>query len=110
MSILTTFSQTSLSTLATRLKIVMDNIEVLVRWEIFFAHRTRNEIFELARSAQQAIAGIEAELLANALDHTVDFRFEIRRVVDDIEIGMADPGGSCFVVQVASMFDAFRTT
>lgn len=89
---------------------MVDNIEVLEWWKIAVAHRTRNEIFELARCAQQAIACVEPELLANTLDHAVDFRFKIRRVVDDIKIGMANPGSSCFVIQVASMFDAFRTT
>lgn len=78
MSILPTFSQTRLRSLTARLKVMMYNIEVLKRWKLIVTWQwSRYEKFEFTRCAQQAIASVDAQLLADAFNHTIDFGFKI---------------------------------
>jgi len=108
MTVLPALSQARLDTLTARLQVVMHNIEVLKRWEALIDRQwSTDEELELPRGAQQTIAGVDAQLLADALNHPIDFRLEISGVVDDVKVGMSDPGGCRTVVQVTGQVNAF---
>lgn len=89
----------------------MNHVKVLKRWELVVAWQwSRDEELEFTRCAQQAVTRVNAQFLANTLNHTIDFGFEIRRVVDHVEIGMTDPGGCSSIVQLTCMINTFRAT
>lgn len=89
----------------------MHDIEILERRELAVRRqRRRHEELDLAAAGAQSVAGVDAQFLTHALDHPTDLSFEILRIIDNVEIRMADPGGRGFVVELASEFDALGTT
>lgn len=87
---------------------MVDNVEVLEWWELIVAQRSGNQELQLSRSSQQTIASVDAKLLTHALNHTIDLSLEVSRVIDDVKVRMTDPRGCRFVIQFASMINAFR--
>lgn len=65
--------------------------------------------FQLPWCSQQTITSIDAQFLTYAFQHPVDFRFEIRWIVNHIKIWMTNPSCSWFIVQISSQFNTFRT-
>lgn len=89
----------------------MHNVKVLERRKFAVGRQRRfDEELDFTAAGAQPVADIDAQLLTHALDHTADFRFEILRVIDHVEVRMTDPGSRGFVVELASDLDAFRAT
>lgn len=89
----------------------MHDVEVLERRELAIRRQRRHhKELDLAAAGPQPVAGVDAQFLAHALDHPTDFRLEILRIVDNIEVRVADPGGSGLVVELASEFDTLGAT
>lgn len=57
----------------------------------------------------EAVSGVDADFLADASDEAVHLLVEITGVVDHVEVGMADPGSGCVVIQLPREFHAFGT-
>lgn len=101
-ALLAALAQPDLRLAEVRLQIVVYHVEVLVGGELPVGRqRDLNEELALLGVDVQPVAGIEADLLADARDEPVHFLVEIRGVVDHVEIGMADPSGGGVVVQLA---------
>ena len=66
---------------------------------------TLTQKFELFGGNFEPITSLQVQALANGWDQSDDFVFKVRRVVDDIEVGMSDPGGGSFRVQFLSQRD-----
>lgn len=64
--------------------------------------------FQFSRCAQQTIASVDAQFLANAFQHSIYFRLEICRIVDDVKVRMPNPGSGRFVIQVSGQINSFR--
>lgn len=107
---LTTFSQPGLHVGCFALEVVVYDVEVLERRELAVLRKwTLDEELDLAAARPQAIAGVDAQLLAHALDHSANFRVEVLTIVDYVEVRMTDPGGRGVVVELAGELDALRT-
>lgn len=89
----------------------MHDVEILERRE-FAVRRQRcyHEELDLAAAGAQSVSGVDAQFLAHALDHPTDFGLEILRVVDDVEVRVANPGGGGLVVELARKFDTLGAT
>lgn len=89
------------------LKIVMHDLEVLEgRENRIIRQRTLDEELEFPRVLEQSVSGVDAHLLAHCPDHASHFAFEIRRVVYDVEVRVADPCCRRVVVQFTRKFYA----
>jgi hypothetical protein len=107
-TVLATFSQTCLHALPATLEIMMNHVKVLERWELIVARQwTRHQEFELPRRTQETIAGVDANLLADTLNHAIHFRLKIGRVVDDVKVRVANPSCCCLVIQLTCKINSF---
>lgn len=89
----------------------MHDIEVLERRELAVRRqRCCHEELDLATAGAQPVAGVDAQFLAYAFDHPADFRLEILRVVDNVEVRVAHPGSRGLVVELASELDTLGPT
>lgn len=83
------------------LQIVVDDIEVLEgrklgirnKWEL-------DEELALLRVDIETVAGVDADLLADASDQSVHLLVEVCRVVDHVEVRVTDPCCGCVVVEL----------
>lgn len=77
----------------------MNDIEVLERGEFGVRRQGRfDEELALLRVDVETISGLDADLLADAGDESVHLLIEVSRVVDDVEVRMANPSGGGIVV------------
>lgn len=85
------------------LQVVVDDIEVLEWRELEVAHERRlDQELALLRVDVEPVAGVDADLLADASYQPVHFLVEVGGVVDDVEVRVADPRGRRVVVQLPS--------
>jgi len=93
------------------LEIIMHDVEVLERRKLAVRRQRRlHEELDFAAAGAQPVAGIDAQFLAHALDHPADFRLKILRIVDNVKVRVAHPGGRGLVVELASELDTLRAT
>lgn len=79
----------------------MDNIEVLERRELRIARkRSFNEELAFLRIHIEPVSSVYADFLTDTRYETVDLLVEVGGVVYDVEVGVSDPGGRCFVVEL----------
>lgn len=77
----------------------MNDIEVLERGEFGVRRQGRfDEELALLRVDVETVPGLDADLLADAGDESVHLLIEVSRVVDDVEVRMANPSGGGIVV------------
>lgn len=89
------------------LQVVVHNVEVLERGELRVGDERRlDEELALLRVDVEAVAGVDADLLADARDEPVHLLVEVCGVVDDVEVRVPDPGRGRVVVQLARQFHA----
>ncbi len=107
---LTTLPQPCLTT-ADRLQIMMNDIEILERWECRdFGQWAGNEELEFLGCLEQTIASIDAQFLAHTFNHSVDFWFKVACVIDHIKVWVTDPSRSAFVVQFTGQSNALSAS
>lgn len=71
----------------------MYNVEVLVGRELCVGRqRCFDEELAFLGVDVEPVAGVDADLLADAGDEAVHLLVEVGGVVDDVEVGVADPG------------------
>lgn len=83
----------------------MYDVEILEgREQRVRGQRTPDQKLVLPRPGQQSVPGVDAQLLADAVDHAAYLPLEIGRIVDDVEIWVAYPGGGGLVIELPGEF------
>lgn len=108
MVLLATFPQPDLRFAEIALQIVVYDVEVLESGE-FRVRREGSLDEELAFLGVdvESVASIDAYFLAHAGDEAVHLLVEVCGVVDDVEVGVSDPGGGRVVVKFSGQLHAF---
>lgn len=89
-------------------QVIVNDVEVLKRRELrVWNQRALDEELPFLRVDIEAVAGVDTNPLTDASDEPVNLFFEIRGIVDHVEVRMPDPGGCSFVVQISGQPDAF---
>lgn len=97
---LTALAEPDLRASHVRLQIIMHHVEILERRELAVRGEGRpDEELSLLGVDVEPVPDVDAYLLAHARDESVHFLVEVRGVVYDVEVGMADPRRRRVVVQ-----------
>lgn len=109
-ALLTTLAEPDLCLADIALQVIVNDIEVLERWELrVWSDRRLDEELALLGVDIEPVTGVNANPLAHAVDEPVHLQVEVGRVVDDIEVRMTDPRGSRIVIQFPRQLHAFRS-
>lgn len=101
-ALLPSFPKPHLSFADIAVQVIVNDVEVLKRRELRVCNeRALDEELPFFRVDIEAIAGVEADPLADAGDKPVDLFIEIRGIVNHVKVRVADPGGRRFVVQIS---------
>lgn len=105
---LTAFAQPDLRLAKVALQVVVYHVEVLEGRELRIGRERRfDEELALLRVDVEPVARVYADALAHASDESVHLFVEVRGVVYDVEVRVADPRSRCVVVQLPSELHAF---
>ena len=88
----------------------MHDVEVLEGREGAVKQRAVDEELDLATGGAQPVAGVNTKLFVDALYHPADLALEVQRVVDYVEVKVADPRRGYLVVELARQAQALRAT
>lgn len=100
-ALLAALAQAHLRLAHVALQVVVHHVEVLEGRELRVGRQRRlHEELALLRVDVESVAGVDADLLAHARDQAVHLLVEVRRVVDHVEVRVADPRRRRVVVQL----------
>lgn len=102
MALLPSFPKPHLGFADITVQVIVNNVEVLKRRELRVGNqRALDEELPFLCVDIEAVAGVDADPLADASDEPIDLFIEVCRVVDHVEVRVADPGRRRFVVQIS---------
>lgn len=100
-TLLSSFPKPHLGFADITVQVIVNDVEVLKRRELrVWNEWALDKKLPFLRVDIETVAGVDADPLADTSYEAVDLLIKVRGVVDHIEVGVADPGGCCFVVQI----------
>lgn len=108
-TLLSSFPKPHLGFADITVQVIVNDVEILKRRELgVWDERTLDKELPFLCVDIEAVAGVDADPLADASDEPIDLFIEIRGIIDHVKVRVPDPGGRRFVVQFSGKSDAFR--
>lgn len=94
-------------TVQVRLQVIVNHLKVLEGGKHRIVRQgPLDEELELPRVLEQSVPGVDAHFLTDGAYHAPHFPLEVRRVVDDVEIRVANPRRRRVAVKFFGQFHA----